>query len=102
MRATRSRQTCSNSVSMDATDRTAATSPLASCSRPLRRLVSKPAFSSTTTCFCTAAKLTSYFTASAETECSPVSTRRMMSRRVRSASAWNRASARSSTSTVTA
>ena len=61
----------------------------------------RPAFSSTTTCFCTAAKLISYFTASAETECSPASTRRMMSRRVRSASAWNRASARSSLTSVT-
>ena len=34
-------------------------------------------------------------------QCSPASTRRMMSRRVRSASAWNRASARSSSSPVT-
>ena len=40
MRATRPRQTCSRSVSSDATDRTACTSPLASCSRPLRRFVS--------------------------------------------------------------
>src|SRR5918997_453902 len=101
MRAMRPRQSCSSSVSMDATDRTASTSPLANCSRPLRRLVSRPAFSSTATCFCTAAKLMSYFAASAETECSPASTRRMMSRRVRSASAWNRASARSSSCSVT-
>src|SRR4051812_43237143 len=101
MRAIRPRHTSSSSVSMAATDRTAVTSPLANCSRPWRRLVSSPAFSSTATCFCTAAKLMSYLCASAETECSPASTRRMMSRRVRSASAWNRASARSSSTSVT-
>src|SRR5882757_19940 len=101
MRAMRPRQTCSSSVSIDATDRTAVTSPLANCSRPLRRLVSRPAFSRTATCFCTAAKLMSYFAARAETECSPASTLRRMSRRVRSASAWNRASARSSSLSLT-
>ncbi len=34
MRAIRPRQTLSSSVSIEATDRTASTSPLASCSRP--------------------------------------------------------------------
>src|SRR5690606_31959115 len=84
MAATRPRQTSSSSVSIEATERTASTWPLASCSRPSRRLEIRPALSSTATCFCTAAKLMSYLAASAVTECSPASTRRRMSRRVRS------------------
>jgi len=101
IRAIRPRQISSSSVSMAVAERTAATSPLASCSRPLRLLVSRPAFSSTPTCFCTAAKLISYFAASWDTECSSASTRRRMSRRVRSASAWKRASTLSVSASAT-
>src|SRR6476660_1672345 len=59
IREMRPRHRDSSSASIAATDRTAATSPLAMASRPCRRLVSRPALSSTATCFCTAAKLIS-------------------------------------------
>src|SRR5690606_15780565 len=90
IRSTRARQTVSSSSSACLTRRTAAGSVRTSCSRPRRCLVTRPARASTATCFCTAAKLIGYASASRDTDSSPEIARRTMSRRVGSANAWNR------------
>src|SRR5690606_22847908 len=92
IRSTRPRQTASRWSSACRARRTASRSVRTSCSLPRRCLVTRPARSSTATCFCTAAKLMGYASASFETESSPATERRRMSRRVASASAWNRSS----------
>src|SRR5690606_11486724 len=89
IRSIRSSQSASSWSSRNRARRTAVTSALTSCSRPRGRLVTRPASSSTATCFCTAAKLIGYSRASPDTEYSWVIVRRTMSRRVASARARN-------------
>ena len=63
------------------------TSPRTSCSRPLRCLETRPASTSTSTCFCTAVRLIGYSRPSSLTERSRSSVCVTMSRRVASLSA---------------
>src|SRR3954468_19582423 len=93
MRSTRPRHRSSSSSSARRARATAVASVRTSVSRPRRSLATRPARSSTATCFWTAAKLIGYASASRDTDGASIAQRRRMSRRVGSArplKSWSR------------